>query len=250
MTVVCSALAATLKAATLAATVLVTGVCPAYLQINKVPPGTVVDFTAATPSRVDLDGISGVTVKGFVSTGTALSALNVVGSNHITLVAPRCIDPGTGCVGVNTSDTVDVGGVWVTGSKGDGTDVAASTNVNVHDGACDGNVSTAIHPDCVQLWSLPGHPLAHIIVQNMTAIGNTQGFDDWDPTAMGATDIQFLDNVADITEANCVGVMNVSSGLVVTGNICRTLPGGTVGPARVSVRTSPGAVISGNIPLP
>lgn len=248
--IACTALVGALKGMTIAATVLVSGVCPPNLYIHAAPDGVVLDFAGAAPLRLDLDGVAGITVKNFTSSGAATSALNVIGSSRVGIASVHCISPGTLCVGVSLSDQVDVGQVWVTGSHGDGIDVAGSTHVTVHDGGCEGNVVTPMHPDCVQLWSLPGHPVEHVTVQRMTAIGATQGYDLWDHSNLGASDIRFLDNTAAISNnANCIGVLN-TAGLVISGNRCITLPGGapTVGPARISARFSPGAVVADNAP--
>lgn len=248
--IACTALVASLKAMTVAAVVTVTGLCPPAVYIHTAPVGTVLDVTGATMLRLDLDGVSGFTVRGFTSTGAATSALNVIGSTRTTLIGPHCINPGTTCIGITLSDQTEVAAPWVTGSRGDGIDAAGSTNTWIHDGACEGNVVTALHPDCVQFWSLPGHPMMHATVQRMTAIGATQGYDLWDHTDLGATDIKFLDNVAAIYgNANCIGVLNVH-GFVAQGNRCITLPGGpiTTGPARISARPLNDAVITGNEP--
>ena len=245
MLVACSALLDTLRTLHFAAAIGVTGVCPAYINLKVALPGNIIDFSQATGgSRLDINGINGITIQNFTSTNTAYSAINVISSTQVLILQPRAISPGTAGVTIQGSDTVEVSGAWITGSKADGIDIAGSTNVNIHDGACEGNVPTVIHPDCVQEWSVTGYPLQHIIVQNMTAVGQTMGFDLWDHSDFGATDIQFLNNHAAITEWNCVGVINAHQ-LVVSGNDCHTMGGG-LGPPGLNITLSPGAVITKN----
>jgi hypothetical protein len=246
MLVACSVLVKTLQTLMVATSIGVTGVCPTDLQLRMAPSGSVIDFSRATgESLLDIAGINGLTVQNYTSTHATNAGLNVISSKNILIIQPRIISPGTGGIGILSSDTVEVTGAWISGSSGDGIDITASTNINVHDGACEGNVVTAIHADCVQLWSLPGSPLQHIFVQYMTAIGNTQGFDMWETADFGATDIEFLNNRAAIRQANCVGVYYAHQ-LVVSGNQCETLPGSTVGAARLNIQNSPGAVITQN----
>ncbi len=244
MLIACSALTAALKALTVASAIQVTGVCPAYVLLQAAPVGTSLDFTQATPLRVDLAYLNGVTVTGYNSLNAPAAALNIVSSNTILVVQPNLTGPGTAGIVVLYSHGVEISGPLITKSKGDGIDVVGSTNVNVHDGACQDNVTTTVHPDCVQEWSLTGYPLQHIVVQNMTASGATQGFDLWDHSDYGADDIRFLDNHAAIAAGNCIGAINAHH-LVVTGNDCHTLQGAP-GPATLNISSSPGAVISGN----
>jgi hypothetical protein len=203
------------------------------------------DFSQATATRLDLYELTQLTVSNFNSTGATYSALNVINSTQILIVQPHIVLPGTAGITIQGSDTVEVSGSWVEQSSGDGIDIAGSSNVNVHDGACQANVVTSLHPDCVQLWSVTGYPVQHIIVQNMTAVGNTMGFDLWGGTNLGANDIQFLNNTAAITQANCVGAINAQQ-LVVSGNDCHTLPGAN-GPPTLNIKGSPGAVITNNV---
>jgi hypothetical protein len=241
MLVACSTLLQTLAALKVAAAIGVTGVCPGYLQIQGVFPGQILDFSQSTGlNRLDVVGINGLTIEGFKSVSTEYSAINIINSQRILVNQPRIISPGTAGISIQGSTTVEVSGAWITGSNGDGIDVAGSVNVNIHDGACEGNVpgSTA-HPACLQVWSVSGYPITHMLVQRMTVIGQTEGFDVWDQTNLGATDVQFLNNHAAITELNCLGVSNVAS-LVVSGNDCHSLPGGK-GPPVINIQSDPNA---------
>ena len=246
MLIDCSLLLQTLTALHYATAIGVTGTCPAYVQIKVVVPGSTIDFSQATGiTRLDLTGVNHLTVQNYSSTNATYSALNVLNSQQILLLQPRIISPGTAGITISGSDTVEVSGPWVSGSKGDGVDIAGSTNINIHDGACDGNNPTAIHPDCVQAWSVTGYPIQHLIIQNMTAIGPTQGFDLWDASNYGANDVQILNNHAAIGTWNCVGAYNVTQ-LVVSGNDCHTLPTGS-GPPRLNLQNDPGAVVTNNV---
>jgi hypothetical protein len=246
MLVTCSALLQTLATLSAAAAIGVTGTCPGYMHMKIAPSGAVLDFSRATGvDRLDIDGINGLTVQSFTSVNTQYSAIYVVNSKNILLIEPRIISPGTAGVTISGSDTVEVSGAWITGSKGDGIDIAGSVNINIHDGACEGNVVTpGLHPDCVQAWSLAGSPITHLIVQNMIAVGSTQGFDLWDNVAMGATGVQDLSNHAAVTSWNCVGAINVAR-LVVSGNDCHTLPKGD-GPPNLNIQSDPGNVLTNN----
>jgi hypothetical protein len=244
MLVACSALLKTLATLQAAAAVVVTGACPTYVRMTASFPGTVLDFSQTTMGRLDVVGINGLTIQGFKSINAGGAAMNIINSKQILILQPRMISPSTGGIVIQESDTVEVDGAWVTGSGGDGIDIAGSTNVNVHDGACEANVPTSVHPDCVQEWSVAGYPLQHIFVQNMTAIGATQGFDLWDHTDFGATDIYFLNNRGAVQQANCIGVINAHN-LVVSGNDCETMPGSD-GTAALKITSSPGAVITNN----
>ena len=246
MLIDCSLLLQTLTALHYATSIGVTGVCPAYVQIKISTPGNVIDFSQATGvGRLDVDNITGLTLENFTSTNAPYSALNILSSRQILIIQPRIIAPGSAGITISGSDTVEVSGSWVSGSKGDGIDIAGSTNINIHDGACDGNTPTALHPDCVQAWSVTGYPIQHLIIQRMTAIGLTQGFDLWDASDYGATDVQILNNHAAITSWNCVGVTHVTQ-LVVSGNDCHTMPTGS-GPPGLNIQFDPGAVLMNNV---
>lgn len=247
MDVTCAAVSATLKALTAAATLTVTGTCAPHVTLSGGPAGSVIDFSAAPVPWLDLVGVSGITVEGVVSTGAAYSALNVMSSSNILIRMPHISRPGTAGITIQGSDTIEVAGPWITQSSGDGIDIAGSTNINVHDGTCeDDTVKTAL-PLCVQEWSVTGHPLQHIFVQNMVTIGKTQGFEIYDKSSYGATDIQFLNNHAAISTTTCISA-SYADHLVITGNDCHTLPGAP-GPAGILVSNSPGAVVSGNTPV-
>lgn len=244
MLVACSSLIATLKTLSVAASISVTGACPSYVAILAAPAGTVIDFSKATGNRLDITGVSSLTIKNYLSYASSSFGIRITGSSKILIVSPHLSQDIAAGVMIQYSDTIEVAGPWVTNSHGDGIDVVASTNVNVHDGACEDNIATATHPDCVQMWSTVGRPLKHIFVQGMTAIGRTQGFDLWDHSDFGATDIQFLNNHAAIKQANCIGAFYAHQ-LVISGNDCRTLLGSD-GPAGLNVWNSPGASISNN----
>jgi hypothetical protein len=93
---------------------------------------------------------------------------------------------------------------------------------------------------------MTGYPVQHVIVQNMTAVGQTQGFDLWDATDFGATDIKFLNNSASLSVySNCIVVFNAHN-LVITGNTCQTLQGAN-GPNGIFVQSSPNAVVQNNV---
>ncbi len=246
MNVTCAALAATLKALTVAASLTVTGTCGPHVTLSGGPPGSVVDFSAAPVVWLDLLAVDGITVKGVASTGAGYSALNVISSSQVLIVTPHISHPGTAGITIQGSDTVEVAGPWITQSSGDGIDIAGSTNINVHDGACEDDTVKSTPPLCVQEWSVTGHPLQHIFVQNMVAIGKTQGFEIYDKSDYGATDIQFLNNHVAISTATCISA-SYAHLLVITGNDCRTLAG-SPGPAVISTSNSPGAVMAGNTP--
>ena len=246
MNVTCAAVATTLKALTVATTLTVTGTCGPHVTLNQGPAGSVVDFSAAPVVWLDLLRISGITVKGVSSTAAGYSALNVINSSQILIVMPHISRPGTAGITIQGSDTVEVAGAWVTQSSGDGIDIAGSTNINVHDGTCEDDTVKTSTPVCVQAWSVTGHPLQHVLVENMVTIGKTQGFEIYDKTNFGASDIQFLNNHAAISTPNCISA-SFASLLVITGNDCHTL-GGSTGPAAITVSNSPGAVVSGNSP--
>ena len=244
MNISCATLAITLKSMTAATSIMVTGVCPAYIQILRAPSGSTINFVQAPITRLDLTGLSNMTIAGLVSNNSPYAGLNINSSTNMLISAPHFNKPGTAGITINGSKFIEVSYPVVEQSSGDGIDIVGSTNVNIHDGLCENNIRTATHPDCVQMWSLPGQQLQHIIVQRMKAIGRTQGFDNFGDTN-GSSDIQILNNTATVTEANCIS-FNAVTKLVIQGNKCFTMPGGTVGPAVVRVFNSPNASVTNN----
>ena len=246
MNVTCATLAATLKALGVATSIAVTGPCGAHITLNAAPVGTVLDFSAATVATLDLVGLNGVTVRGLVSTSAQYSALNVVNSSQILISTPHIVTPGTSGITIQGSDTIEIAGPWITESAGDGVDIAGSTNINIHDGSCEDEVVKANPAACVEEWSVTGHPLLHVFVQNMVTIGQTQGFKIIDQQNLGATDIEFLNNHVAISTPTCIS-SSFTQALVITGNDCHTLPG-SPGSAVITVTNSPGAIVNGNTP--
>ena len=244
MFVTCATLAATLKTMSIAASISVTGACPANVQIFGAPSGSVIDFSAAPLTRLDVTNLSNVTLKGISSSGSQSAGINIFSSQKILIVSPHVDHPGTTGIGIYRSDTVEVSGPVVTHSLGDGVEISGSTNVNVHNGLCQAFIATALHPDCVQMWSLPGYTLQHITVQGMVSSGNMNGTDNFGDLA-GSSDIKILNNSFATDYANCISFTAVAR-LVITGNRCVSLPPGLYGPAQVRVFNSPGAVVSDN----
>ena len=225
-----TAIAAAIKAcsALLACVIAVTPGTYPRTTLNNVHPTVPVtlDLTGSAFTNLSLENVSNLTLKGGSFTGGAYSLVTVADSDHITLTGFGCFSPVSACLTLARDTYAEVSQWQVTGSRGDGIDIAGSSNVNVHDGSCQGNVVTATHPDCVQMWSLQGLPPQHIVVQHVNVHGATQGIDN-NPSVYGETgqtDIQFLDNTISTTASNCVLLIGVTKA-VVTGNHCTTLYG-------------------------
>lgn len=132
----------------------------------------------------------------------------------------------------------------------DGIDVGDSHHVNATFNSCAGGAPGAgVHPDCIQLWSVTGHPLqSDNVVSDNSATGATQGFTSFEGGG-GGLRISILRNTAVTSYAQgiaCYGCIdsNISYNSVktllgsrsmtnihVVGGSNNTVVGNLIGPA-------------------
>lgn len=113
-----------------------------------------------------------------------------------------------------------------TNSASDGFDVANSHFVSITSSTCsNGLPSAGAHPDCVQLYSLPGNPVqSDITIANNVARGPTQGFSSFDPMYGGALRVDISNNVVATSYPDGISCYACVDS-VFTGNTLTTLPG-------------------------
>jgi parallel beta-helix repeat protein len=70
-----------------------------------------------------------------------------------------------------------VTGNWLSGMASDGIDFSASRGITIAHNACsDFTPAAGAHPDCIQLWSVPGDtPTADMTITANSAVGTMQG---------------------------------------------------------------------------
>lgn len=218
-------------------------------------PGVTIDASApgVVFATLDLDNDTGITVKSPTLQNSPGIAMAINNGASITVSKPHCVSPVLTCVTISRSHDITIDTPFVENSGGDGVDIGGSQRVTILNPVCMGNAPlNGIHPDCVQLYSISATATApcdhnsYIAVVNGVAIGNTQGFDDWDhDAACGADHVTMTGNVVAAPGYNCIGLYNATASTV-TGNRCVTLPG-AIWPTRVNILGGSGNVISGNI---
>lgn len=129
-----------------------------------------------------------------------------------------------------------------TASTSDGIDIADSHGVTATRNICTGAVPRAgAHPDCIQMWSVVGHPLeSDIFVTYNTSIGATQGFTNFD----AGLRITISNNTVSSTYAAGVACYDCVSSII-TNNIVSTLAGAPY-QSQVIVRGGSGNTVTGN----
>ena len=134
--------------------------------------------------------VSPTVIGNFITAG-----IGVIGSTNITVTGGtfshvhKAISLN-GVTGATIADNV------VTGSTGDGFQVADSHNVNLVSNQCTGSTPlVGDHPDCIQLWSVAGHsPVSDIVIRGNSATGSTQGFTEFNHAQGGALRITVTGN--------------------------------------------------------
>ncbi len=235
-------------------TIVLTGNIPgAVLQNRSFTKPVILDAKAAVfTNTLKIYSVTGLTVLGghFGSATAAVNGVNVLGGGRITFTSPVVVGNRTSSHGIDFSRTTSVtvtGGTFtglrsgisltsVTGgtlsnnkslaSTSDGFDIAASHRISVTGNSCSGTViSAGAHPDCVQLWSIPGQPpTSDITIRGNTAVGNTQGFSLFDHAQGGGLRIYILNNQADITYTQAIACYQCVDSIF-TGNVISTQPG-------------------------
>lgn len=247
------------------------------LQTRVFSKAVVIDASAATfTNTLRIYNVTGLTILGghFGSKTATLNAVSVRGGSRITFTSPVVVGNRTSSHGIDFSGTssVTVSGGTFTGlrsgvsltsvtkgtlsnnqslaSTSDGFDVAASHNISITGNSCSGTkISTGAHPDCVQLWSIPGQaPTSDITIRGNTATGDTQGFSLFDHNQGGGLRIKMLNNTADITYTQAVACYECVDS-VFTGNTISTQPGARWA-ARMSIIGGTNNRIANNVIAP
>jgi hypothetical protein len=200
-----------------------------YTQVSvyNLNPTTAItiDARAATVHYMPFENSSNITLLGGAFGPSTYATVTFINSHNLTLQGGVFTNPGTAAVGITSSQHINVVGTTITGSLGDGIDIAASQYVYVQGNACLDNIQTAIHPDCVQMWSIPGKPpVSHITITGNRARGNTQGFDLFDHGTGGGSYIDVDHNVICTTYV-WAGQVNGVTKSTMTNNVAYTLPG-------------------------
>lgn len=111
-------------------------------------------------------------------------------------------------------------------SSSDGAAIVDSHFVTASQNLCSGTSPAAgAHPDCIQLWSLAGHPVqSDITISDNTARGATQGFTSFDPNRGGGLRIDMLRNRVDTSYPQGIACYGCVDSLF-ADNVLTTLPG-------------------------
>jgi len=112
------------------------------------------------------------------------------------------------------------------GAVSDGFDIVDSHNIKFTGNACSGSVPAAgAHPDCAQLWSLPGHPVqSDIVIRGNTATGATQGFTSFTPANGGGLRITIIHNTVNTSYPQGIACYACVDSTI-SSNVLTTLPG-------------------------
>ena len=212
-----------------------------------------IDARAATfTGTLSFNSVGNIRLIGghYGSATDALQGIRVMTSDQVQISSPTVVGNHQGSHGIDIASSTHVsvdGGSFtdlraavtftrvtfgrLSGNKSlasssDGFDIAGSHKITVTGNTCSGTAILAgNHPDCVQLWSLPGEPRnSDITISNNTAIGATQGFTSFDPDAGGGVRIAMTGNRVDTSYPQGIACYACDDSIF-TGNILTTQPG-------------------------
>lgn len=211
-------------------------------------------------------GAFNIAGNGSYSKGIALYGGKNIYIDNVTVTGGGTVDQfgiaaqGTGNLQVTNSRFSGLSsGIGIGGAQGgflaknsftaqtsDGIDIADSHGVTAVLNKCSGTIPGAgAHPDCIQLWSVAGHPLeSDITVTNNTATGATQGFTDFDQGLR----INFSDNTVNTSYPAGVACYDCIDSKI-TNNTLSTLAGAAY-QTRVIILGGSGNTVTGNVVAP
>ncbi len=164
--------------------------------------------------------VSGIAVNG------SSDGIGIFVSNAVNLhVLNDKLDGMRDGVALSTVTNGTVSGVKITHSSSDGIDIADSHFVTATNNNCSASVpSPGAHPDCIQLWSIAGHPLqSDIIVTKNVATGATQGFTSFAPGG-GELRVQITHNTVNTSYSQGVACYDCIDSTISYNNLT-TMPG-------------------------
>lgn len=233
-----------------------------------------IDARAATfTGMLQFTNVGGIKVLGGTygsSSSLLVSAVKVNKSDRVTFSKPVIAGNATTGHGIDfissTHVTVDGGvftklraGVTFSNVNGgiitrstslqaasDGFDIADSHQVKItHNSCSDTQMTPGAHPDCVQLWSIAGHPVqSEIEISDNYATGPTQGFSSFNPEAGGGYHIKILRNRVDTSWSEGIACYNCTWSQL-EDNVVTTQPGALF-QTRVHIVGGGHNLISGN----
>ncbi len=201
--------------------------------------------TRSTRAIAVYDG-AGVSVSKatFVGDGTGMG-LTFAGTSHATSSANKFSNfkVGLGVVGVTTGKMSSNSFKSMTS---DGMNIVGSYGVTAASNNCSGFTPAPLaHPDCIQLWSVPGTPVqSDIQLLNNIINGPSQGLTSFNPEYGGGLRITISGNKINTSYPQGIACYNCVDS-VITNNTLTTLPGAAF---RTSINIVGGSnnIISGN----
>ena len=138
--------------------------------------------------------------------GNRLGAgVRAIESSFVTLRDGHYEGLRNGAILLSTNDSISVRNHFSNGGE-DGMKIIDSQRVILAHNSCTGfEPLPGYHPDCLQLWSLPGRPLqSDIYLLNNLAIGPQQSFVSFTPVELSGTRLSFVGNYAATTSGHTI----------------------------------------------
>lgn len=138
--------------------------------------------------------------------GNRLGAgVRAIDSSFVTLRDGHYEGLRNGAILLSTNDSISVRNHFSNGGE-DGMKIIDSQRVILAHNSCTGfEPLPGYHPDCLQLWSLPGRPLqSDIYLLNNLAIGPQQSFVSFTPVELSGTRLSFVGNYAATTSGHTI----------------------------------------------
>lgn len=138
--------------------------------------------------------------------GNRLGAgVRAIDSSFVTLRDGHYEGLRNGAILLSTNDSISVRNHFSNGGE-DGMKIVDSQRVILAHNSCTGfEPLPGYHPDCLQLWSLPGRPLqSDIYLLNNLAIGPQQSFVSFTPVELSGTRLSFVGNYAATTSGHTI----------------------------------------------
>jgi hypothetical protein len=131
---------------------------------------------SAVALSIRIQGVSGLIIKGGrLRAGVGGRAVVIDRSEDVSIIGGT-IDDATDGVTIVRSRKVSVDAVHTSRIAGNAFTVAGSQHVSLTNGSCRDQVRhPTLHPDCVQVWSLPGNVTTDLSIKGFDITGFGQG---------------------------------------------------------------------------
>lgn len=175
------------------------------------------------------DGVEGLEVRNSRFEG---AGLKIVGGRDVTIERSTILRASAGVSGTHVVGLKVLHNAFRL-STSDGVQCAGCTDVEISFNSFDGTERPGTeHPDLVQFWSFEGVVTKGVRITDNVAIGNSQGFNSYDPSKGGIEDVYIARNKTWLTFKWAVAMQN-GRNIVLEDNEFNSMPSGNYSPPAI-----------------